>query len=138
MGGMSFTENDRNFRSNNGKSFPIDRSYDRRSIVGAIAEALRNEFGEAPSAVKRLARLTTSNERTVRNWLDANNGPNGESLIKLMQHSDAVFEVVLQLASRPMSGVGPRLTRLRESLAAAVTSIDAMSEQSGLNSGQAT
>jgi hypothetical protein len=131
---MSFTENDRNFRSNIGKSFPDDGSYDRRPIAGAIAEALQNDFGGTPSAVKRLARLTTSNERTVRNWLDAKNGPNGESLIKLMQHSDAVFEAVLQLAFRELGGFGPGLTKLRESLVAAVTAIDAMSEQNGLGS----
>ena len=51
-----------------------------------------------------------------------------------MQHSEAVFEAVLQLAFRQLGGFGPGLTRLRESLAAAVSAIDALTEQNGLGS----
>lgn len=121
---MSFTENDRKFRSNSGKSFPDADGYEPQRIVGALAEALRAEFGSAPSSVKRIARLTRTNERAVRNWMDARNGPRGENLIVLMQHSDAVFQIVLMLAHRVHAPGGTVLTRLRKELMDAVSTID--------------
>lgn len=123
---MSFTENDRKFRSKSGKSFPDGGGYDGQWIVGALAEALRADFGSAPSSVKRVARLTRANERAVRNWMDGRNGPRGENLIVLMQHSDAVFEIVLTLAHRVHAPGGTFLTRLREQLKDAVATIDAL------------
>ena len=121
---MSFAENDRKFRSNSGKSFPDGDGYDAQRIVGALAEALRADFGSAPSSVKRIARLTRANERAVRNWMDARNGPRSENLIVLMQHSDAVFEIVLMLAHRVHAPGGTFLTRLRKELMDAVSTID--------------
>ncbi|MBX3483103.1 hypothetical protein [Phenylobacterium sp.] len=123
---MSFTENDRKFRSNSGKSFPDGDSYDGQRIVGALAEALRADFGSTPSSMKQIARLTRANERTIRNWMDARNGPRGENLIVLMQHSDAVFEIVLTLAHRVHAPGGMFLIRLREQLMDAVSTIDAL------------
>jgi hypothetical protein len=125
---MSFTENDRNFRSNSGKSFPEEESYGGQRFVGALADALRVEFGAAPSSVKQIARLTHANERAVRNWMDGRNGPRGENLIALMQHSDAVFEVVLTLSHRGHTPGGTFLARLREQLTAAVETIGAIEQ----------
>lgn len=123
---MSFTENDRKFRSNSGKSFPDGDGYDAQRIVGALAEALRADFGSAPSSVKQIARLTRANERAVRNWMDGRNGPRGENLIVLMQHSDAVFEMVLMLAHRDQTPGGMFLTRLRDQLMDAVATIESL------------
>lgn len=120
---MSFTENDRNFRSSSGKSFPDEEGYSGPGFVGALAEALRVEFGSAPSSVKQIARLTHANERAVRNWMDGRNGPRGENLIALMQYSDAVFETVLTLSHRGHDPGGRFLARLREQLTAAVETI---------------
>lgn len=39
-------------------------------------------------------------EKTVKNWFQAKNGPSGESLVRLCQHSDQVLETVLRLARR--------------------------------------
>jgi hypothetical protein len=55
--------------------------------------------------VLRIARssvvaLTGANERAVRNWFDAKNGPSGEFLIALCRHSDQVLETFLLLAGR--------------------------------------
>jgi hypothetical protein len=50
--------------------------------------------------VKRVAKLVHANERAVRNWFEARNGPNGEHLVSLMHHSTAVLEMVLGLSGR--------------------------------------
>lgn len=98
---MSFTENDRIFRSKSGKTFPDDSSVaDGQSFADAIAAALVRDFGQSHAAVKTAARLVHANERAVRNWFDARNGPSGEHLVVLMHHSDAVTEAVLHLAHR--------------------------------------
>lgn len=99
---MSFTEKDRKIRSVDGKSFPLpaDRGEPQLPFVQAISAALRREYGGSTSSVKTVARLTSANERTVKNWFDAKNGPHGENLMTLMQHSDEILGTVLILASR--------------------------------------
>lgn len=69
-------------------------------FVEALALALRQEYGSSTSTIKTVARLTSTNERTVKNWFDAKNGPTGENLVVLMRHSDIVLQTVLQLADR--------------------------------------
>lgn len=127
---MSFTEKDRNLRSKKGKSFPESGGYDGPPVAHAIADALRADFGGAPAAVKRIARLTRSNERAVRNWIDGNNGPSSENLVSLMQHSDAVFDTVLKLAHRSDLTAAIHLGELREQLIKAVAAIDALAPSS--------
>jgi hypothetical protein len=99
---MSFTENDRNFRSDSGKTFPVAGSaeFDSLSFQAAIADALRRDFSGSPASVKQLAKLVRANERAVRNWFDAKNGPSGEHLVRLMRHSPAVVETVLGMSGR--------------------------------------
>lgn len=92
------------------------------SFPQLIAAAMRTEWGSSPSARKEVGRITRANERAVRNWFDGRNGPSGENLVSLIQHSDAVFETVLALASRrnalPALGVLTLRTHLRTVLAA--------------------
>jgi hypothetical protein len=97
---MSFTENDRNVRDRFANVFrgpsgsgSIDGTY-----RGAVAGALRRDFGRDPAAVKRVARLLDANERAVRNWYEGKNGPSGENLVRLMAHSPATVEAVLWLS----------------------------------------
>jgi hypothetical protein len=99
---MSFTENDRNFRSESGKTFPNAASpaFDSVAFQEAIADALRRDFGGSTAAVKRVARLVRANERGVRNWFDAKNGPSGEHLVMLMRQSPAVVEAVLTMSGQ--------------------------------------
>ena len=123
---MSFTENDRIFRSKKGKSFHGEGDHDAAPLVGAIAAALKVDFGAAPASVKQIARLTGSNERAVRNWLDGKNGPSSENLVALMQHSDAVFQIVLALSHRNRLAAALRLANLRENLLTAIAAIDAI------------
>lgn len=123
---MSFTENDRKFRSRIGKSFHDGGGYDGPPFGETIAAALKAEFGSAPSAVKRVARLAAANERTARNWIEGRNGPSGDHLVRLMRHSDAVFDLVLSLSRRDRVVVGAMLMNLREHLVAVTAAIDSM------------
>jgi hypothetical protein len=121
---MSFTENDRKVQSQSGKSFPSEDGYSHPSFARAIALALRAEFGGGPSAVKTAARLTQANERAVRNWFDAKNGPSGEYLIPLLAHSDVVLKAVLDLAGRRGLMVAAGFAELRQQLVDLVAAID--------------
>jgi hypothetical protein len=91
---MSFTKNDRKNRSIRGKTLHAERFSD------AIAAALHREFDQTHAAIKTVVALTGANERAVRNWFDAKNGPNGEFLIALCRHSNQVLETFLLLAGR--------------------------------------
>jgi hypothetical protein len=91
---MSLPKKDRKDRSISGKVFPQKR------FVDAIAVALRREYGGTHAAIKTVVALTGSNERSVKNWFDAKNGPSGESLIALCSHSDEVLETFLLMSGR--------------------------------------
>src|SRR3954463_2395555 len=91
---MSFAKDDRKNQPIHGKSLHSERFSD------AVARALHREFDQTHSAVKTVVALTGANERAVRNWFEAKNGPNGEFLIALCRHSDQVLETFLLLAGR--------------------------------------
>src|SRR5688572_667743 len=88
---MSLPKKVRKDQTSDGKVFPSGRFAD------AIAAALHREYG---STIKTVVLVTGATERTVKNWFQAKNGPNGESLISLCRHSDCVLETVLLLAGR--------------------------------------
>ena len=69
-------------------------------MASAIAAALRREYGATHASVKTVVLLTGANERAVKNWFDAKNGPSGESVIALCAHSDEVLETFLLMAGR--------------------------------------
>ena len=121
---MSFTEKDRKLQSKAGKSFPPNETAEPLALV--IAAALKEEFGNTPSALKTVAQLTRSNERAVRNWFEGKNGPSGENLIILMRHSDLVLRTVLALADRQDLVVAVGLAGLRRQLVDAVAAIDGL------------
>ena len=91
---MSLTKTDRKSRSSGGKTLHAERFAD------AVAKALHREFDHTHAAIKTVVALTGANERAVRNWFEAKNGPNGEFLIALCRHSDQVLETLLLLAGR--------------------------------------
>lgn len=100
---MSRTKKDRNFQSKSGKEFPDN---DMKAPLGSsrfaaiIADALRREFGGTNAAVKIVVGFTQANERAVKNWFLAKNGPGGSHLVALMRHSEEVLETLLILAGR--------------------------------------
>lgn len=65
-----------------------------------VADALHHEWGSSLSSRKIVSRITSANERAVKNWFEARNGPSGENLVELMRHSDAVLEAVLAASGR--------------------------------------
>ncbi|MBT3766109.1 MAG: hypothetical protein HOF84_09650, partial [Rhodospirillales bacterium] len=88
------------------------------------SKTLRAAFGRNGAAVKSLMRITDTNERTVRNWLEGKNAPNGENLIELLRHSDEVLEAVLLMAERNEILVMKTLTDIRGSLGQMIKLID--------------
>jgi hypothetical protein len=78
-----------------------------------------------------IARLTETNEPTVRNWFEGKNGPSGENLVSLMRHSDAVLDIALLLSGRDRIAAGVALVPLREQLVAAVAVIDSAGPHPG-------
>src|SRR3954464_3226586 len=91
---MSFAKDDRKNQPILGKSLHSER------FSEAIARALHREFDHTHAAIKTVVALTGANERAVRNWFEAKNGPNGEFLIAVCRHSDQVLETLLLLAGR--------------------------------------
>lgn len=118
---MSFSKMARNIRAEAGKKFP-DGS-DQTSFVAAIADALREEFGDTPAKIKAVARLTDTNEKTVKNWFSGRNGPNGESLVELMRHSPIVLQLVLRRAGHPDLVKALQVATAHEQLRSAIATL---------------
>jgi hypothetical protein len=119
---MSLANGDRKIQSISAKTFPCQA----REKIGAarfaeeISAALRLDYGKTHAAVKIIVGLTGANARTAKNWLDARNGPNGESLVVLCRHSDQVLATVLALAGRErllrIKAISDARSKLREIL----------------------
>ena len=130
---MSFSKKDRKVQPKTGKTFPP--SLKDEPLALAIAAALTEEFGDTPSALKTIARLTRSNERAVRNWFEGKNSPSAANLVILMRNSDLVLRTVLTLADRHDLVVAAGLAGLRRQLLDAVAAIDGL-PASGLSGGR--
>jgi len=91
---MSPTKRVRKNQSSFGKEIPDGR------FAQVIADALHREFGETHAAVKTVVGLTKANERAVKNWFMAKNGPTGQHLVDLVRTSDEVLEAVLLMSGR--------------------------------------
>lgn len=92
---MSLTKVVRNSRTETGNLFP-----EAPRFADAVAAALHRQYGDSHGAIKSVMRTTGVGEKTVKNWFQAKNSPNGESLVCLCRHSDEVLEAVLILARR--------------------------------------
>lgn len=116
---MSFASKDRNVRARQGRT-RADEPPDTFAVE--VARALALDYGRSAGKVKIVARLTRSNERTVKNWFAGRNGPSGEGVVALVRHSDEVLRTVLRLAGRndvlAAMEVANARSRLREAMAA--------------------
>lgn len=121
---MSFPKTDRKLRSESGKTFHADGPANGPPFIEAIAAAVLVEWGQTPSALKEVGRITRTNERTVRNWVDGRNGPSGENLVALMRYSDEVLTTVLALSGRHDLVPASSIMSLRPALVRAVNAID--------------
>jgi hypothetical protein len=126
---MSLTKNDRKIQSHFGKMFPSE------SFAEAIAAALHREYDQRHAGVKTVVTLTGANERAVRNWFDAKNGPNGEFLIALCRHSDQVLDTVLVLAGRTEHVRARNLVGLTDKLREMLRLLDELGQDSDLPKG---
>src|SRR5690242_725523 len=98
---MSPTKTDRKVRSLSGNELLVTGADLRNErFAEVIAQALRRQFGETHASVKTVVALTSANERAVKNWFSAKNGPTGEHLVDLVRSSDEVLEAVLLLSGR--------------------------------------
>lgn len=119
---MSLTKNDRKIQSPAGNILPSG------SFAEAIARALHRETTRHTPAVKTVVRLTGANERAVRNWFDAKNGPNGEFLIALCRHSDQVLDTVLVLAGRTQHVRARKVNEARRKVSKILLLLQALDE----------
>jgi len=67
---------------------------------------------------------TGAGERTVKNWFEGKNAPNGENLVELMRHSDEVLKAMLMMAGREDLLAGKLLVDAREKLIEMIEIID--------------
>jgi hypothetical protein len=126
--GMSFRNKGRKFRPVSGKTFPkspdnIEQAADQ-DFRAVVAETLREAFGGTGRSVKTVMAYTGAGERTVKNWFEGKNGPNGENLIELMRHSDHVLEAVLLISGREEILAGKLLVDARNKLVEMLEIID--------------
>lgn len=123
---MSLHKNDRKIRSIDGKELPLSggQSLSGGHFAEVIAAALHRGFGDTRSAVKTVVTLTGANERAVRNWFDAKNGPSGEHLVDLIRHSDEVLEAVLMCCGRQELIAAHRIIDTRRELKEMIGQLD--------------
>jgi len=119
---MSLTNNDRKIRSESGNSFPPAR------FATEIAGALRRQYDGTRAGVDVVVQLTGANERTVRNWFTAKNGPSGDLLVALCAHSDEVLATVLKLAGRAVHARAMRIGVAQRAARDLCAMLDALDE----------
>ncbi len=125
---MSFRKKGRKIRPIPGKTFrkPSDRvaAIDVYDFTAVIAETLRNAFGGSRMAIKTVMACTGVGERTVKNWFQAKNGPNGGNLVELVRHSDEVLEAFLLMSGREDILTAKKLVDARSTLVEMLEFID--------------
>jgi|SRR5579883_1184774 hypothetical protein len=109
-----------------GKELPMNRRRSSMDYASAVAEALKVELGGSNRAIKTVMRWTGASERTAKGWLAGTNGPSGEHLVALLGNSDTLLERILKLAGRGSLIEAARLQVLRNTMAEAVASLDAL------------
>ena len=125
---MSFRKKGRKFRPVSGKTFPRSSgtvaAADSYEFTAIIAETLRETFGGSRRSIKTVMEYTGAGERTVKNWFEGKNGPNGENLVELVRHSDEVLEALLLMAGRKNILAGKLLVDARDTLVEMLEIID--------------
>lgn len=85
-----------------GTVFPgqSNRRKARLEYASLVAKAMRSELGGTHQAIKTVMRWTGAGERTVKNWFNAEKGPSGAYLLRLIHESDGVLLAVLRASGR--------------------------------------
>ncbi|MGN6210503.1 DeoR family transcriptional regulator [Asticcacaulis sp.] len=85
---MSLSKKDRNFPGGNGLSSDAQ-------LAEIIAGALRQDFGDTPSSIKQIGRLTKAHLRAIKNWYIAKNAPSSRYLLILARSSPSILRFIL-------------------------------------------
>ena len=93
-------------------------------LTSVISRALHEEFGDTHAAVKTVVAFTGAGERTVKNWFQAKNGPNGRNLLLLAMHADLIFEAILIMADRHELLLAKKIVDMRDKLVELFETID--------------
>jgi len=115
-----------------GKELPMNRRRPSTGYASAVAEALTVELSGSNRAIKTVMRWTGASERTAKGWLAGTNGPSGEHLIALLGNSDTLLARFLKLAGRGSLVEAAHLQVLRNTMAEAVASLDALLVEGGV------
>lgn len=79
------------------RSFPVKpRAISDEELAKIVAAALRRDFGETASAIKRIGQLTSSNLRAIKNWYEARNAPSSGHLLLLARSSPSILKFILE------------------------------------------
>jgi hypothetical protein len=79
--------------------------------------------GGRHSAVKIVAGAVGANERAIRNWFEAKNGPSGEHLLRLISHSDEMLDSVLAMAGKRKFGAALDIAKAKPALERALAEL---------------
>jgi len=77
--------------------FPIKpQAVSDDELAKIVASALRHDFGDSASAIKRIGQLTNANLRAIKNWYEARNTPSSGHLLLLARSSPSILKFILQ------------------------------------------
>lgn len=83
---MSHGKGGRIFRPKTDQLMPTALAFEigQNEYTGLVRDALQRAFGRERHAIKRLATVANSNERTAKNWLEGRATPGGLHMLRLM------------------------------------------------------
>ncbi|MCK3776681.1 hypothetical protein MZK49_08040 [Ensifer sesbaniae] len=109
-----------------GTIVPARATSTRENYAIGIAQALKEDIGTKPPAIKTIMRWTGASDRAVKYWLTGERGPGGWHLIQLARNSDAVLHAFLHMAGRDLFEVSIELNAAQASLTRAAAIISAL------------
>jgi len=65
-------------------------------LATIVAKALRLDFGETSSVIKRIGQMTGANLRAIKNWYEARHAPSSGHLLLLARSSPSILKFVLE------------------------------------------
>jgi hypothetical protein len=84
-------------RSKKDRLFPINSSrITDTALAELVAAALRQDYGDLPSAVKQIGLRTGANLRAIKNWYEARHAPSSGHLLTLARSSPSLLKLVLK------------------------------------------
>lgn len=83
-------------QSKKAQLFPgMPRAVSDVELAQIVASALRRDFGDSVSAIKRIGKLTNANLRAIKNWYQARNTPSSGHLLLLARSSPSILKFIL-------------------------------------------